>query len=355
MQKSTLFRIAVLSLLSPAVLISTASAYQFYSSGGTEYDSENPTTTGRTGNCATCHNDYRRDGYLSSKDDHTPWSALRLNTTTVITSLHDIHRRNMGIGCSACHTAAGLPGQDPLNTHYPVSLSSSDGYLVGTTQEYTISCGGCHDAAGLRQHHQRAGVSVCAGCHTDSTTVGENVQPSYYALVDPDRPQPPRPKDPCNADFGENFAGSSLGLDNDGNLLYDLKDPACASEVPDISLTPAALMFGTVPAGTAKTLSTVIENKGVGTLHINVIDRCAATSTEFTWSPELLLPTDHIMVAPSASTTLNVTYAPVDDGVDKGCLVISSNDPDEPTMELGLNQSASNIFLYMPAIIQPAK
>ncbi len=364
MHKSTLFRIAVLSLLSPAVFISTADAYQTYATSGTSPD--------RTGACARCHGGFEKDGYVSLKADHTPWDAGEYyNTRAVppvwepIISLHDVHRRKMGIGCNTCHTDT-----DPstVSTRTPVNLGSSDGYLVGSTQEYTISCGGCHDAAGLRQHHFNTGITSCAACHPDDSdpavfkTAGEDVLPNYYALVDPGRPQPPRPKDPCNADFSENFAGSSLGLDNDGNLLYDLKDPACASKVPAISLTPAALMFGTVAAGSTATLDTVIENKGVGTLLINVINRCEATSTEpatsteFTWSPELLLPTDRITVAPNSSANLAVTYAPVDAGTDMGCLDITTNDPDKSTLKLGLNKTyGGNIFLYMPAIIQPAE
>lgn len=363
MHKSTFSRIALLTLLSPVVFISSADAYQTYATSGT-------TSLTRTGACATCHGAFSKDNYLSLKDGGV-WTAQYFNTRVTppawqtITSLHKIHRYKMGISCESCHNPTA--GHNP-----PVYLDSSGGYPVNGVQEYTLSCGGCHSraetgaggavaGAGLRQHHYRKGITNCVGCHPgDSnpatfTTVGENVLPPNYAVVDPARPQPPRPKDPCNADFGEDFTGSSLGLDNDGNLSYDLKDPACADKVPNISLSPAALMFGTVPTGTTKTLSTVIENTGVGPLNFKVIDRCAATSTqaatstEFTWSPAT-----PFTVAPGASVTLDVTYAPVDDGDDKGCLVITSNDPDTPTMELGLNQSASNIFIFMPAIVRPA-
>jgi hypothetical protein len=100
-----------------------------------------------------------------------------------------------------------------------------------------MSCIGCHgraehDAggivtgAGLRRHHWNAGVP-CTPCHADSepaagfTPVGEHVLPPNYAAlgIDPLN-RPPR--------FSEDFAGSPLGLDNDGDYLYDVADPDSA-------------------------------------------------------------------------------------------------------------------------------
>jgi hypothetical protein len=41
-------------------------------------------------------------------------------------------------------------------------------------------------------------------------------------------------------------------------------------------------------------------------------------------------------VAQGGSQTLTVTYTPADEGVDNGCLVIESNDPDKDTVDLNL-------------------
>jgi hypothetical protein len=132
--------------------------------------------------------------------------------------------------CDACHSAPD---------RFPVLLGSSSG---GNGLE-PIGCTGCHGrnedagpnsdrAAGLRQHHYRAGVTICTDCHDDAdpanfTPVGENVQPSYYFTPDPAHPN--KPTDSCNLGGEENFAGAPQGLDNDGDTLYDGNDPDCAA------------------------------------------------------------------------------------------------------------------------------
>lgn len=220
MHKSTLYRIALLTLLSPAAWISSASAYETYASGGI--------SPNRTGNCAGCHGDFRAPNYISQSDG-AAWTGTYSATT--ITSLHDIHRRLIAPGCDTCHSGA---------TRIPVLLDSSDGIVLNGATEYTIACLGCHGraeigeggtvtSAGLRQHHQSAGVTVCAGCHTDTTpaaftTVGEQVFPPYYPLVDPARLT--KPSNPCNPDGNETFAGT-FGLDNDGDGVYDQNDSNC--------------------------------------------------------------------------------------------------------------------------------
>jgi len=62
------------------------------------------------------------------------------------------------------------------------------------------------------------------------TPVGENVKPPYYFA--PDAAHPGKPTDPCNkGGTTESKIASSLGLDNDGNGLFDGDDPACAGPV----------------------------------------------------------------------------------------------------------------------------
>jgi hypothetical protein len=170
---------------------------------------------------SACHGDFRATSYVSKVDGQT-WG-----------NLHNIHRTNMlSSDCNTCHRSG--------TTSAPVNIGSS----AGGTGLQAISCMGCHgrtqDAghdsesaglgAGLRQHHTRAGETVCQGCHSDAnpanyTPVGENVKPPYYAT--PGTGHPNMPTDPCNANGKENFAGALIGLDNDGNDLYDMSDPAC--------------------------------------------------------------------------------------------------------------------------------
>lgn len=166
-------------------------------------------------NCRGCHGDFRASPYVSFKDG-TNWG----------TSLHDGHRQTMLAGdCDTCHTTGG---------RFPVILNSSNG---GTDFD-PIACVGCHGrdeggnvtAAGLRQHHWNAGVTVCSNCHGDAnpagfTPVAENVSPPYYFT--PDSAHPNKPTDPCDGDGSESVFGLT-GLDNDGDLLDDGADSDCA-------------------------------------------------------------------------------------------------------------------------------
>jgi hypothetical protein len=97
----------------------------------------------------------------------------------------------------------------------------------------------CGDGAGLRQHHFNASPNfagpICLSCHFDTdpanyTPVDEEVKPPYYKVI-PDPIHPNKPTDPCNpTGTEENYAGTSIGLDNDGDLIYDAND--CFPGIP---------------------------------------------------------------------------------------------------------------------------
>lgn len=185
---------------------------------------------GDSTNCRACHGDFTRGGYTSSVDG----SAMG--------NLHDLHRTTMlGGDCNTCHTSGG---------RIPVRTASSNGG-AGLA---AISCLGCHGraednvmanpevamggsgyGAGLRQHHYRAGQTICATCHADAnptgyTPVGENVLPPYYSM--PGTGHPMMPTLPCNPASEEDFAGSTIGIDNDGDDVYDMLDTDCTPALP---------------------------------------------------------------------------------------------------------------------------
>jgi hypothetical protein len=125
-----------------------------------------------------------------------------------IDTLHDLHVSEMTAPCMVCHT---LTGDNPL----------------------VANCAGCHVGPGLRLHHKNAGVPAdangktcsAAGCHpNDPTPNPENIAPPYYIGADV------TVKNPCQAQPappGEDFDGDLVGLDNDGDLLYDTQDSDC--------------------------------------------------------------------------------------------------------------------------------
>jgi len=176
--------------------------------------------------CASCHGDFRANDYFSLVDEAL-WGA----------NAHDVHRFDMLDGdCATCHGDG--PGFSPVLIG---ASAGGDGFPA-------IGCVGCHgrDAdtgnddislgygAGLRQHHTNALVTDCADCHSDAdpanyTPVGEDVLPDYYFMPMPDAVHPNKPTNSCSPNGEEDYAGSMLGLDNDGNGLYDGNDPACAA------------------------------------------------------------------------------------------------------------------------------
>jgi hypothetical protein len=208
---------------SPLVLLATIAVLMIGASDVLAYGqySANKDST----NCRACHGDFRASPYISLSDGAN-WGD----------DLHDVHRNVMLAGdCSTCHGSG---------SRFPVLLDSSSGG-VGLA---AISCVGCHgrDAdmgndgtsagrgAGLRQHHTSAGVAICSGCHSDAvlanyTPVGEDVLPNYYAS--PGTGHPSIPSDSCNPSGEEDFAGTALGLDNDGDGTYDTSDANCVIPV----------------------------------------------------------------------------------------------------------------------------
>lgn len=151
--------------------------------------------------CQTCHGNFR--GATSTKGTVFPGN-----------NNHDMHRNsaNMATACNLCHIGS---------SRTPVLIGSS----TGTVNNPGLGCTGCHVGAGLRTHHAVNGVSECYDCHDPETAAPENVVPPYYGTADT------KVRNPANdvraSSTNENWSvGDYLGLDNDGNNLYDQADYA---------------------------------------------------------------------------------------------------------------------------------
>jgi len=223
-----------------------------------------------TDDCLSCHGDFRDWPYTSLKAGEGEWP----------TDLHDTHRNDMvgGSGnCGACH--GGLGG-----SRSPVSLYTSD----GEPGLPAVGCVGCHGrdegtgtitGTGLRQHHYRAGTTVCVDCHTDSnpanaTPVGEDVLPPYYNKVDY-----PTPDDPCNPAPGYSegsYAATTLGLDNDGDGVYDENDSDCGA---------ATAPPGETSGSTLTPLLVTAHDSGAGSMTLSFETACLTTDNTIEYGP----------------------------------------------------------------------
>lgn len=151
--------------------------------------------------CFTCHGDFR--GPTTTKGTVFPSN-----------NNHEMHRAStsMGTACNLCHIGS---------SRLPVIIGAS----TGTANNPGLGCSGCHVGAGLREHHFANGVIECYDCHTPETPAAETVKPPYYGTADTKVKNPGNPVQVANTN--ENWSvGDFLGLDNDGNDLYDLADYA---------------------------------------------------------------------------------------------------------------------------------
>jgi len=172
-----------------------ASLFMMSASSGFAYERYND-------GCADCHGDFR--------DDTSPKGTLFSNTANE-NNKHDMHRNAMETDCDLCHSSG--PRADPFT-----------GSSAGTANNPGLGCAGCHMELGLRAHHALYGIT----CHgTEGPPPDEGVEmPPYYGTVDT------LADNPCNdvlvSNTNENWSvGDFIGLDNDGDNLYDLADYSC--------------------------------------------------------------------------------------------------------------------------------
>ncbi len=242
----------VASLLGIALLQTAAFGYETYSDPGSG-----------VGNCRACHGDFR--GTTSMKGTVFPGNN------------HEMHRNasSMATACNLCH----------FSDRSVVYMAAAAG-TTSTTNN--LGCVGCHVGVALRKHHAVNGTSCyTAGCHASDTGKSPGTEtnlPPYYTSPDT------RVRNPANtlqvANTNENWSmGDYLGLDNDGNGLYDFADYA-VGPFRILSVTPEGnnmrvtfqtaggrsntIQSATSVAGTYATIGTVVTTN-VGILTTNYL------------------------------------------------------------------------------------
>jgi hypothetical protein len=159
--------------------------------------------------CVSCHSEFQNTGPLHlahlTKFNITSCTLCHQHSGGEVPVL--TYWSNSGFGCSGCH------GRDYGETSLHSGLAKSTSY-------------------GLRAKHALEGVTVCATCHYPGSPVTgdpdpepamlpETVPPPYYGLASNNL------TDPCST-AQESF-DNTVGLDNDGNGVADMADPACAA------------------------------------------------------------------------------------------------------------------------------
>jgi len=114
---------------------------------------------------------------------------------------------------------------------------------------------------------------------------------------------------------------------------------------PDIDVSPLSHDFGDVELGTSRTVIVTISNVGNGDLTVSGI----GLETDFAITSA---PDSAIVVEPSQTEYVEITYTPSALGYNSAVLKISSDDPDEPVVEVQL--SAVGIEIPLPPLEQIA-
>ena len=137
---------------------------------------------------------------------------------------------------------------------------------------------------------------------------------------------------------GAHSGGFSV-LTNDLDLVFTNQQPGDfvvrmigLSAQPDIDVTPTTITFSGIAQGDSGTEEISITNTGDAILVIQGIE-VAGGSVIGEYSVQ---PQNGFEVAPGASESVQVTYAPTDVGSDDGSVIVYSNDPDEPKVVVAL-------------------
>jgi ELWxxDGT repeat protein len=146
------------------------------------------------------------------------------------------------------------------------------------------------------------------------------------------------------ADINQGEPSSNpTGFTVSGGLLYCAADDEWAGRElwtlaswgePDIEVSPLAYSFGDVEVGSSSTLVITISNVGTVNLTVNYFSPQSGWDYAFSIASAPEVP---FILAPLSTVDLAVTYTPSATGSISSVLEISSNDPDEPLVQVDLS------------------
>jgi hypothetical protein len=102
---------------------------------------------------------------------------------------------------------------------------------------------------------------------------------------------------------------------------------------PDVDAKPSPLSFGTAYLGIGATRQLEISNRGGAKLSVSGVRLSEGTH------PGVSVTTEAFELEPARSRTISVAFVPLDVGPAHGSVVIDSDDPDEPALEIPIEGS----------------
>ncbi len=150
-----------------------------------------------------------------------------------------------------------------------------------------------------------------------------------------------------SVNMGAEFINQSLNSVVSGNGTFVavggngaiLQSNLLQSPLPQISVAPASMAFGVIQVGNSSPSQILtITNKGAAPLIIGTLALAGINPTDFVLSSNAC---SGATLAPAATCTVNVTFAPAVAGAKSARLEVPSNDPDSPVVGIVLTGNAA--------------
>lgn len=128
-------------------------------------------------------------------------------------------------------------------------------------------------------------------------------------------------------------------------VLVPLSGTGIDAPLPDISVDPLAIDFDTVTAGDTDSRYLSLANVGTAPLVIESLEQTGSGAFVVRWDPT------GETLAPGNERPVVLEYTPTTDSGDSGSIILRSNDPDEPAVEVLLIGNGGSNDPYPVALI----
>ncbi len=270
------------------------------------------------------------DGYLRSRVQGLGSG----NSYGAVSWVHTVYNFNDGNEYTLNFTWKADVSDDWVNTYY---IQVTDGYVYS----FDENPGGWFRTEGTADLLKGPDAPEGREYHTDSEkltwSIGISASEAKARLYDgPDatgsllHEGTLDPAKPWYVRFALWDATSSGFPAGDSRLnLYDFS-AVCEPPEPNIAVSPLSHDFGDVELGTSSTVVVTISNVGNGELTVSGI----GLQTDFAITS---VPPASIVIGPSETVDVEITYTPTVLGRNSAVLKITSDDPDEPVVEVQLS------------------